>query len=330
MTVASLRWNKGQADLHSLGAMLAPIEFLLSDGRWVSPMHVAPWSNEALSDEIPPVLEGLRGEWPCVPFGLEPEGALSKRWSIDQIHPTEYAHGYCSNNHWVLKSDTPDQISATITYPDDSAVETVFRKVSAVSNSSKLDIDLSINSRRNTKLPIGLHPVFRLPEQVGAMRLVPGPYREVWTYPGDLGAPSRLIGDSQYTDLRFLSGYNAEIIDATRLPFNGISEDLIMLTDVDGVFKLENIAERYRIILKWNAEHFPSVLIWISNFGRQSSPWNGRHLAVGIEPVCSAFDLGVAVSNSPNPVALSGIPTSIPLTAGKTWRTAYSIEVEPI
>jgi hypothetical protein len=49
--------------------MLAPVRFDLPDGRSVQPMHIPPWANENRSPDLPPILRGLRGEWPCVPFG---------------------------------------------------------------------------------------------------------------------------------------------------------------------------------------------------------------------------------------------------------------------
>ena len=55
---------------------------------------------------------------------------------------------------------------------------------------------------------------------------------------------------------------------------------------------LANEADGYRVRLTWQKEHFPSLLLWISNRGRKMPPWNGRHLALGMEPICSPFGLG--------------------------------------
>ena len=49
--------------------MLAPLAFLLPNGRQVSPMHVAPWAEEPVAATLPGILQRLRGDWPCVPFG---------------------------------------------------------------------------------------------------------------------------------------------------------------------------------------------------------------------------------------------------------------------
>ena len=45
-TYRALAWPHGVLAVQSLGAMLAPITFILADGRQVSPMQVAPWPDE--------------------------------------------------------------------------------------------------------------------------------------------------------------------------------------------------------------------------------------------------------------------------------------------
>jgi hypothetical protein len=50
-----------------LGAMLAPVTFLMADGRQVS-MHIAP-CRMSRDGSAPGILRRLGGEWPCVPFG---------------------------------------------------------------------------------------------------------------------------------------------------------------------------------------------------------------------------------------------------------------------
>ena len=64
-----LGWAHGALTVQRLGAMLAPVTFVLADGRQVSPFHIAPWADEPGSDALPGILRKLRGEWPCVPFG---------------------------------------------------------------------------------------------------------------------------------------------------------------------------------------------------------------------------------------------------------------------
>lgn len=77
---STLRWDCGEATLQSLGGMLGPVRFYLEDGRSISPLHVAPWDDEDMSDQ-PGVLRRLRGDWPCIPFGVAPHRQLPHPWS---------------------------------------------------------------------------------------------------------------------------------------------------------------------------------------------------------------------------------------------------------
>jgi hypothetical protein len=80
--------------------------------------------------------------------------------------------------------------------------------------------------------------------------------------------------------------------------------------------------------MTWDPRHFPCLQFWISNRGRQEYPWSGRHVALGVEPVCGAFDLGPAVSNAPNPIAAAGAPTAYRFSPDERFVTRYRIEVE--
>ena len=80
----------------------------------------------------------------------------------------------------------------------------------------------------------------------------------------------------------------------------------------------------------WDPVAFPSCIVWISNAGRKSAPWNGRHLALGIEPVCSALGLGNKVSQAENPLVQDGEPTAARFRAGEIWRTHYRLSLEPL
>ena len=51
------------------GAHLSDVAFVLPDGRRVAPMHTAPWADEPLGEDMPPVLRVLRGDFFCAPFG---------------------------------------------------------------------------------------------------------------------------------------------------------------------------------------------------------------------------------------------------------------------
>ena len=77
---------------------------------------------------------------------------------------------------------------------------------------------------------------------------------------------------------------------------------------------IANEAEGYRVKLSWQPEHFPS----------------GRHVAIGLEPVCSPFGLGPAAARADNPMAASGTPTAYPFKAATPFVTRYRISAEAL
>ncbi|WP_062611369.1 MULTISPECIES: hypothetical protein [unclassified Rhizobium] len=333
----SMRWDRGEATLQSLGGMLAPVQFKLDDGRSVCPFHVAPWHDEDMSDQ-PGILRRLRGDWPCVPFGSPPAKSLPAPWPTKTTRAVDGAllhdrhpHGYGANHHWDLDTPAENRLSATIRYPDDHPIETLERHVEGVAGRPVIACSLTITPRRDTRLPIGLHPVFRLPEQEGGAILDVGPHGTVWSHPLDEEAPRSLVQPNRHFEgLDGLWSRQDRPLSLTRLPLAEPSETLLLLTDICGRAVLTNHAERYRVTLQWDPLIFPSLMLWISNRGRTHRPWNGRHLALGIEPVRAAFDLGARISANPNPLQQAGVETCYPFKAGSPLTTHYRIGVEAV
>ena len=59
--------DRAKAYVAQVGAMVAPLEFELGDHRR-QVFHVAPWADETI--DAPPILQALRGDFFCMPFGL--------------------------------------------------------------------------------------------------------------------------------------------------------------------------------------------------------------------------------------------------------------------
>ena len=321
-----LRWDKGHARMVPVGAMLTDLNLQLPDGRMVAPLHKAPWLGEALPDDVPPLLTGLQGEWPCVPFGSSPEGSLAGDWAVSSPPPDPWPHGFAAHHAWQISSNGPSEAQAEILYPDGDPVHHLTRRVCGVAGSARVEIDLEIHMRRASTLPVGVHPVFRLPDRVGAARICPGRYERVYCYPGDTGGRPAFSASGPFrfdtlTDLDF---------DPLNLPYASRSETLLLLSGTDGSFALENRAEQYRLTLDWDARAFPSLMLWISNGGRLAHPWSGRHRALGVEPICSAFDLGSVISGEDNPLVRMGIKTAHSLRTDRPFRTRYGISVSAL
>ncbi|MEP2889719.1 hypothetical protein [Tateyamaria sp.] len=322
----TLRWDRGSAKVMAMGALLTDVLFELPDRRLVSPLHKAPWLGKDLPPDTPPLLAHLQGEWPCVPFGAPPEAPLDGAWRGLQPKPVRWPHGYGANHPWILAQDSPNMVTARIDYPNNSPIASLSRQVRGRPGEAALDITLEIRVRCATQVPVGLHPVFRLPEAVGAARLILGRHGKIWSYPSDSGGVSAFEYREPVATFEDLAN---GAFDPLNLPYRAASETLLLLADAEGQVSLQNNAENYRATLTWDAEALPSLMLWISNMGRQSTPWQGQHLALGLEPVCAPFDLGQAMIGPETPLAKAGTKTAVSIHPDTPWRTHYAIGVEP-
>lgn len=328
-----LGWKHGALTVQRHGAMLAPLTLLLADGRQVSPLHVAPWAEEPVAATLPGILRRLRGDWPCVPFGYAVEDPTAPpAWARlnGPPEPGEEVHGHSSNHPWTWLEGDGTSLRLTLDYPAGSPVRRVRRSVTPDPDRPAVDISLIIEIEEDCRLPLGLHPTFRLPALAQSARIEPGPFREGRTYPGTVEPSAPLFAiDQGFVSLSDVPRRSGGTFDASRVPLPLETEELLQLNDIDHV-ALANEVEGYRVRLSWNKEHFPSLLLWMSNRGRTGEPWNGRHTALGMEPICSPFGLGPASARADNPMARSGTPTARDFKAGEMFTTNYRIEAEPL
>lgn len=331
-TRKALAWAHGCLSVQSLGGMLGPVLLILPDGRQVSPLHVAPWGNDPQRGILPEILQELRGEWPCVPFGSDAVRTLPNSWSATgaNFEGAEVPHGHGSNVHWEWADCNEHEISLTCHYPESHPVRLLRRRIVPDPQMAAVDITLDIEVRRACRLPLGLHPTFRLPTQPGSVLIEPGAYGRVYSFPGDVEPDEALFApDRHWPSLGKVETRNGVVVDAAQVPLAADTEDLLQLADIDGTVALHYLTEGFRARLSWQKEHFPSLLLWYSNRGRKAYPWMGRHVALGVEPVASAFDLGPAVSNADNPLSRNGTATRIDFEPGRTFTTRYRLAVEP-
>ena len=328
-----LGWKHGTLTVQRHGAMLAPLTFVLPDGRQVSPMHIAPWADEPVAATLPGILQRLRGEWPCVPFGYAVDDPTAPPdWARlnGPAEPGEEVHGHSSNHPWTWLEGSGASMELSLDYPATSPVRRLRRSVRPDPASPAVDITLAIEIRDDCRLPLGLHPTFRLPADSQRARIEPGPFREGRTYPGTVEPSAPLFAiDQAFASLEAVPLRAGGSYDASRVPLPVDTEELLQLNGIDHV-ALANEAEGYRVNLSWNGDHFPSLLLWMSNRGRKAEPWNGRHVSLGMEPICSPFGLGPASARADNPVAKSGTPTARDFKAGEVFTTHYRIEAEAL
>ena len=325
----ALSWAHGVVSVEALGGMLGPTIFVLPDGRQVSPFHIAHWASEPGGEALPGILRRLRGEWPCVPFGSDGDRSADGGWPVSTTAGAvdANAHGYSSNHDWTLQDSADAALELNIAYPEAHPIASLRRRLTPDPQSAALDFELSVTPRRDCALPIGLHPVFRLPQAAGAMWIEVEGDVAAATYPGDPDASLHLRAGAVAEDWHALRLRDGSTFDPSRVPLRQHTEEVLQLR-APGRVGLWNAAEGYRVRLSWNADDVPSVMLGFIYVGRQAAPWSGRHLALGVEPICAALDLGPQISAQPNPISATGVPTVHRFTAGETFVTRYRVAVE--
>ncbi len=331
-------WKHGAFTIALPGAMCAPVNFRLEDGRLIQPFAIAPWEHDATAEfqELPQLLKKLRGEWVCVPFGMpETRTDLPPAWAPTSQYKGDigdWFHGPGANARWTVIDLFDGGIELELLYPQTHPIKRLVRKISGSNAGPRLEFELEIHPRQDCFLPIGIHPVFKLPEKQGDAKLSVAGATTVHTYPVDaeLGV-SKLPHGATFESLETARWADGSSVDLTRHPLDIQTEEIVLVAGANGRATLENYAENYSATVSWNPKDFGSCNLWISNRGRTAYPWNGRFQALGIEPVSAPFDLGCAVANSgAAPLAASNVKTGVQFTAGEKWTTDYAIEVQAL
>ncbi len=317
----TLAWPHGELSVRAVGGMLAPLRFELGGGRSVSPLYMAPWADEPVASGLSGLMRGLRGEWPCVPFGPAhaPED-LPASW-VPRAPTTPWDHGYAANHPWTLVHRDASRLSLRIDLPADEPVAWMERHVCVSGDAPAVSVELVLAARRDAQVPMALHPTFAVPP--GGIELRPGAYAAVHAYPI---APERGVS-------RVLPGCSAESLhalpcidgtfDATRLPLAFKTEELLQLQDCRPPFVLRYLADEADVLLDWDSPHLPDVLLWVSQCGRGQVPWNSRNQALGVEPCNSCFDLTrAALPPADHPLAHR---KGIAMHAGQVLRIGYRL-----
>ncbi|WP_246217328.1 hypothetical protein [Paraburkholderia panacisoli] len=333
-----LEWPHGALDVHARGGMLGGVALKRGD-RQVRPFYEPPWIGDG-THQRPELLNHMRSEFPCVPFGVSyAREAVVESWQESVTTPVteshalldssdDLLHGYGCVTDWTLVRQTDLEIEIALEYPPASPIARLVRVVRADPNGPAIDFSLAVEARKETRRPIGLHPNLALPSLAGAFQIDPGAFRFGVVHPGgpepgvSRAEPGAFFDRLDQVPLR--AGGTAAF-DRFPLPHN--TEEIVQLCGVDGAVILTDDESQVAYRLCWDASVLPSLLLWISNRGRSYGPWNSHNLCLGVEPVASAFELGCRAALAANPINERGIPTAIALDPGQPVEFAYRFEV---
>lgn len=310
-----------EAFVTETGGHLGPVAFRLGD-RIVRPYHLAPWAEEA-TEGLPPMLEVLRGDFFCLPFGGNAEPFDGEN------HPP---HGETANEAWSFAElEERGEVTRLVL-----ELETTVRPARVVKEIQLVGGHAAVYQRHTISgmvgpMSFGHHAMLRFPAGEGTGLLAVSPFAWGQTSPVPVEDPasrgySLLEPGAPFDSLGEVPTTTGSPADLSRYPARRGFEDVVM------------VAADPSLPLAWTAVTFPGerfvwftlkdprvlrqTVLWFSNGGRHYPPWDGRHVDVlGLEEVTSYFHFGLAGSAAPNPVAASGIPTVAQLD-GSPFRVA--------
>lgn len=308
-TAQAIRWDRGRAEIWPLAAAIHRLVFTLGDGRRIQPLAEAPWQSDAETtgdDSIPAHLRHLGGEWACVPF---------ERTPADPV-----VHGFGTDNRWRPLSVAPHSTRWEIVYPANHPIERLTRTVAGVTGRPALAVTLNVLPRRDCVLPVGLHPILKLPEPGEAIG-VEARFSYGKTFPVEFEAGvSRLAPNRRFRSLEALPLAAGGTADLAKL-CHRTTEEAFQLFGIAGDLRVTYPRQRYALRLRWNAGDLPTCLFWLSAGGRQGKPWRGRFRGLGVEPLAAQF-----ARQSGEGVIRGGHD----FRAGQIWTTSYEIAAETL
>lgn len=324
-----------RASVATTAAMVVDAGFEVG-GRTVRPYARAPWIGEAGLEAHPGHVRVLGGDFVGLPFGAAgtPHDVIESWTSVEATAAPEPAHGYAGDADFTVTHRENGAVTLRLDFPESEAIEYIERTIRASAEAPRLDFELVIHARRDTAVPVGLHPILRLPEAAGDLRLTLD-FERGYTYPGTVPPGAALTAPgAEFGALNAVPALGAGTIDISALPLNDSagapSEDIVLLANALGPLRARYLDDNTEVVLDWDRNLIPSLMLWISDRALVDEPWNGRYRGLGTEPIASAFDFPASTSLGPNPLATAGYRTAVTVSAAQPVTIRHSVQVSSI
>ncbi len=311
------------------GGNMAPVTFFRDSANPVRPYHISPWQEEKPSKMPAPILNTLRGDFFCMPFGGNSDEVAGEK------HPP---HGEIVGDPWKVVGTKKAGDVTTLTM----GIDTKVRKGHVTKELSLVDGQNVVYSRNTIegfagRAPLGHHATLAMPEKEGAVRIATSAIRFGMTCPSLFSDPKSreyqaLLPGAKWDDLTKVpvAWKDAPDADLTSLPGRYGYADLVQLAN-EPWEKTNSPAWTTATFTDagyvWFSLKDPAVLkttvFWMENHGRHGHPWNGRNNCLGLEDVTAFFADGLAASTKENVLTKEGVDTALELTADKPTSVNY-------
>ncbi len=323
--------NRVEVFVTRQGGHMAPVRFQLPH-KVVEPYAVAPWAEECPDATGVPLLQSLRGDFFCLPFGGNEKPYRGKSFP---------PHGETANGPWHFESLQTDENRATLHLSLSSKVQPGrVDKFIQVRNDQTVLYCRDVISGMSGRFPLGHHALLKMPVKAESAIVSASNIRYAQVLPTPFENPaqggySRLKPGAVFSRLDQVPSLYENTVDISRQPTGKGFDDLVMLVhDAHPDFAWTAVTfpqQRYVWFALKDPRVLRSTVLWMSNGGRYYTPWNGRHERVlGVEDVTAYFHYGAAESVRSNPISQQGFATSVPLRPNCPFAVNYIMAVAEI
>ena len=325
-------WRLSSRDVEAFvteqGGHLGPVTFDRRS-RKVQPYSVAPWAEEDLTASQPPIIQALRGDFFCLPFGGNSRSFRGEK------HPV---HGETANAKWHFESLDRADGRSTLRLSLATTVRPgrVAKEITLVDGQSAVYSKHTVTGMSGPMNP-GHHAMLKFPSAPGSGIIATSPFAYAQIFPGAFEEAenygySALKPGAEFKTLRAVPLANGGTTDLRQYPARRGYEDLVMLvSEMDVPFAWTAVTfpkQRYVWFALKNPRVLRETIFWISNGGRHYPPWSGRHTGImGLEEVTSYFHYGLAESAKENPISSKGFPTCHTLDPKQPFVVPYIMGV---
>ena len=322
--------DRVEAFVTRIGGHVAPVTFDRK-GQAIQPFSVAPWWSESLPEQTPKIIEVLRGDFFCMPFGSNDKPYRG------ESHPL---HGETANRKWQFESfhSKGGRTTLALSMKTKTREGRVDKIITLIDGHDALYCRHVI-SNMSGPMDFGHHAMLVFDDDEDA-RVSMSRFKLGQVYPGvfedpENGGYSSLKSGAVFKNLSRVPAADGSMADLSRYPARRGFEDLVQLM-ADPKLKLAWTAVVYpKTGFVYLALRDPAVLtgtvLWHSNAGRHYPPWSGRHFGVlGVEDTTSFFHDGLAASAAPNSHTKRGLVTALRLNPKRPLAVNYIMAVAKI
>ena len=298
----------------------------------IFPFFVGPWWKEALVEEVDPIMQVMRGDYFCFPFGAD---------DVPYEGVTYPIHGNTANNCWdfIGIDNSGSEVSIKLSMdldPDKGHVE----KNITLHTGEPIIYQNNIISGFNGKAPFGNPPIIQCPDKLGAAIIDMTKPLTGFTAPTPIDVPenkgySLLKPGVEITDRSKIPTVYGDYADLTHYPMSKGYEDVAMfINDPSKEFTFTSVSipdEGFLYFQLKDPKVTAETLLWMPNSGRYYPPLNGRVIGViAVEEVTGNFFYGRRQSVEANSLQDQGYTTCIDINDQSPFNVKLIMGLVPI